>query len=112
METGGRRIYPPVYLFLTSLLFPRSIHRVRYRAERRTERAYAAEELVAELCAAFLCAEFSIDGDLRHAGYIASWIGLLKADARAFFTACSRAQAAADYLRRLALRDLQSATAS
>jgi antirestriction protein ArdC len=29
------------------------------------ERAYAAEELVAELCAAFLCAEFSIDGDWR-----------------------------------------------
>jgi len=69
------------------------------------ERAYAAEELVAELCAAFLCAEFSIDGDLRHAGYIASWIGLLKTDSRAFFTACSKAQGAADYLRELALRD-------
>ena len=69
------------------------------------ERAYAAEELVAELCAAFLCAEFSIDGDLRHAGYIQSWIGLLKADSRAFFTACSKAQAAADYLRGIALRD-------
>lgn len=69
------------------------------------ERAYAAEELVAELCAAFLCAEFSIDGDLRHAGYIQTWIGLLKADDRAFFTACSRAQAAADYLRGLALAE-------
>jgi antirestriction protein ArdC len=69
------------------------------------DRAYAAEELVAELCAAFLCAEFSIDGDMRHAGYIQSWIGLLKHDCRAFFTACSKAQAAADYLRGLALRD-------
>jgi antirestriction protein ArdC len=67
------------------------------------ERAYAAEELIAELCSAFLCAEFSIDGDLRHAGYIENWIGLLKSDTRAFFTACSKAQAAADYLRRLAL---------
>jgi antirestriction protein ArdC len=67
------------------------------------ERAYAAEELVAELCSAFLCAEFSIDGDLRHAGYMENWIGLLKADTRAFFTACSKAQAAADFLRRLAL---------
>jgi antirestriction protein ArdC len=76
------------------------------------ERAYAAEELVAELCAAFLCAEFGIDGDLRHAGYIASWISLLKADSRAFFTACSKAQAAADYLRGVALRDLQPATAA
>jgi antirestriction protein ArdC len=76
------------------------------------ERAYAAEELVAELCAAFLCAEFSIDGDLRHAGYIQSWIGLLKADSRAFFTACSKAQAAADYLRELALRDQQQGEAA
>jgi antirestriction protein ArdC len=69
------------------------------------DRSYAAEELVAELCAAFLCAEFSIDGDMRHAGYIQSWIGLLKHDCRAFFAACSKAQAAADYLRGLALRD-------
>ena len=67
------------------------------------EKAYAAEELVAELCAAFLCAEFDLDGDLRHASYIQSWIRLLKDDNRAFFTACSKAQAAADYLRRLAL---------
>jgi antirestriction protein ArdC len=76
------------------------------------DRAYAAEELVAELCAAFLCAEFSIDGDLRHAGYIQTWIGLLKADNRAFFTACSRAQAAADYLRGLALGERQRAAAA
>jgi antirestriction protein ArdC len=69
------------------------------------DRSYAAEELVAELCAAFLCAEFSLDGNIRHAGYIQSWIGLLKHDCRAFFTACSKAQAAADYLRGLALRD-------
>jgi antirestriction protein ArdC len=52
-----------------------------------------------------------LDGDLRHAGYIASWIGLLKADKRAFFTACSKAQAAADYPRGLALRDQQLAAA-
>jgi antirestriction protein ArdC len=69
------------------------------------ERAYAAEELVAELCSAFFCAEFSIDGDLRHAGYIQNWIGLLKADSRAFLTACSKAQAAADFLRGMALAE-------
>ena len=66
---------------------------------------YAAEELVAELCAAFLCAEFGFDGDVRNAGYIASWIELLKADKRAFFTACSHASKAADYLRGLALAE-------
>jgi len=31
------------------------------------------------------------------------WIGLLKADKRAFFTACSQASKAADYQRGLAL---------
>jgi len=38
-----------------------------------------------------------------HAGYIATWIDLLKDDKRAFFTACNRASQAADYLRGLAL---------
>ena len=67
--------------------------------------AYAAEELIAELGAAFLAAEFSFDGDVRHAGYIANWITLLRQDKRAFFTAASKAQAAADYLRGLALAE-------
>jgi antirestriction protein ArdC len=64
-------------------------------------RNYAAEELIAELGAAFLCAEFGFDGDVRNAGYIASWIELLTADKRAFFTACSQASKAVDYLRGL-----------
>ncbi len=68
-------------------------------------RQYAAEELIAELGAAFLCAEFGFDGDFRSAGYIANWIELLKADKRAFFTACSQASKAADYLRGLALAE-------
>ena len=67
------------------------------------DQAYAAEELVAELTAAFLCAEFSINGEMRHAGYIKNWIALLKSDARAFFTAASKAQAAAQYMRDRAL---------
>jgi antirestriction protein ArdC len=71
------------------------------------ERAYAAEELIALSCSPLLCAEFSIDGDLRHAGYIQNWIGLLKADSRAFLAACGKAQAA-DFLRGLALSDQQS----
>ena len=74
-------------------------------------RAYAAEELVAELGAAFLSAEFGLDGDVRNAGYIARWIELLKADKRAFFTACSKASKAAEYLRGLALADLPAVAA-
>ena len=68
-------------------------------------RNYAGEELIAELGAAFLCAEFGFDGDLRHAGYIEHWIELLKADKRAFFTACSQGSKAADYLRGLVLAE-------
>lgn len=70
---------------------------------------YAAEELVAELTAAFLCAEFGFDGELQHASYIASWIKLLQSDKRAFFTAASAAQKAADYLRGKALADVAEA---
>jgi antirestriction protein ArdC len=71
--------------------------------KRFDSRAYAAEELVAEVGAAFLSAEIGFDGDVRNAGYIANWIDLLKSDKRAFFTACSKASQAADYLRGLAL---------
>lgn len=69
------------------------------------DQSYAAEELVAELSAAFLCAEFGFDGDLRHAGYIAHWIKLLQSDSRAFCMAAARAQKAADHLRGLALAE-------
>lgn len=60
---------------------------------------YAAEELVAELTAAFLCAGLDIKGELKHAEYIASWIKLLKDDARAIFTASNKASQAAEYLK-------------
>lgn len=63
--------------------------------------AYAAEELIAELSAAFLCAEYQIDGELRHAGYIASWLRVLKNDNKAVFKAAALAQKAADYIKAL-----------
>lgn len=62
-------------------------------------KAYAAEEMIAELGAAFLCAHLGIEGQLRHADYIASWIELLKDDPRAIFTAASKAGQAATFLR-------------
>jgi len=78
----------------------------RQFGKRFGDKAYAAEELVAELTSAFLCAEFDIDGRLQHADYVANWIALLKDDARAFFTAASAAQKAADFLRQAALQDI------
>lgn len=59
---------------------------------------YAFEELVAELGAAFLCSTHGITGDLRHAGYIESWLKALKNDNKAIFKASGLAQAAADYV--------------
>jgi antirestriction protein ArdC len=61
--------------------------------------AYAAEELIAELGAAFLCAHLEVQGQLRHADYLASWLAILKKDNRAIFTAASKASQAVDYLR-------------
>ena len=63
----------------------------------RTE-AYAGEELVTELTAAYLCALLSIPGQLRHAEYLGQWITLLTADAKAIFTAAGKATEAAQYL--------------
>ena len=64
--------------------------------------AYAFEELVAELTAAFLCAELEIPGHLQHPEYIANWIKVLKGDAKAIWTAGARATEAAAYLNRAA----------
>jgi antirestriction protein ArdC len=73
----------------------------RQLGQRFGDDAYAAEELIAEMGAAFLCAFCRIDGELRHAGYLASWLKVLRQDKRAIFVAATRAQQAADYLLRL-----------
>ena len=64
---------------------------------------YAIEELVAELGAAFLCADLDLTLEPRedHAAYIANWLDVLKADNRAIFTAASHAQRAADFINGL-----------
>jgi antirestriction protein ArdC len=62
--------------------------------------AYAVEELVAELGAAFLCADLAISAEPRedHASYIASWIKVLRNDNRAIFRAAALAEKAAGFL--------------
>lgn len=67
------------------------------------EKAYAMEELVAELGAAFLCADLDLSPEPRedHAAYIGKWIEVLKKDKRAIFAASSQAQRAAEYLNSL-----------
>jgi antirestriction protein ArdC len=64
---------------------------------------YAIEELVAELGAAFLCADLDLTLEPRedHAAYLANWLDVLKADSRAIFAAASHAQRAADFINGL-----------
>lgn len=62
---------------------------------------YAVEELVAEIGAAFLCADLGIANEPRpdHAAYVASWLEVLNDDRRAIFTAAARANDATAYLQ-------------
>ncbi|MDN3544036.1 zincin-like metallopeptidase domain-containing protein [Kinneretia asaccharophila] len=75
----------------------------RQFGQRFGDRAYAVEELVAELGAAFVCARLNVSAEPRddHAAYLAEWLAVLKADKRALFTAAAHAQRAADYLHEL-----------
>lgn len=72
----------------------------RQQGKRFGDNAYAAEELIAELGAAFVCAHLGLSTEPQpdHAQYINSWLRVLKADNRAIFTAASKAQQAADFL--------------
>jgi antirestriction protein ArdC len=67
------------------------------------DEGYAAEELVAELGSAFLCADLGLTPEPRedHASYIENWLRVLKNDKRAIFTAAGYAEAAATFLHGL-----------
>ena len=64
------------------------------------DEGYAREELVAELGAAFLCADLALTPEpgTDHAAYIQSWLKVLQGDKRAIFSAAAHAQKAADFL--------------
>ncbi len=65
------------------------------------DEAYAMEELVAELGAAFLCAEVGILPQTRadHAHYLAHWVRVLRSDRKAIFTAAAAASKAAAFIK-------------
>ena len=66
--------------------------------------SYAFEELVAELAAAYLCADLGVAAEPRedHASYIACWIKALKSDPKAIFKAAALAEKAVEFLHRQA----------
>ncbi|HZV69848.1 MAG TPA: zincin-like metallopeptidase domain-containing protein [Saprospiraceae bacterium] len=60
---------------------------------------YAKEELIAELCSAFLCADLGFSlGITNSAAYIQDWIRVLKADSRFIFKAIRGAEEASNYI--------------
>jgi antirestriction protein ArdC len=119
---GGRAYYsqegdyiqmPPIESFrnaesFVATLAHESVHRTKHPSRLNRDfgrkvwgdEGYAREELVAELGAAFLCADLEITPEVQedHASYIATWLAVLKSDNRAIFQAASHAQRAADYL--------------
>lgn len=74
------------------------------------DEGYAAEELVAELGAAFLCSDLAITPEVRedHAAYIGHWLTVLKNDKRAIFSAAAHAQRAADFLHAFSKNAVQA----
>jgi antirestriction protein ArdC len=83
----------------------------RELGKRFGDNAYAMEELVAELTAAFVCSHLGLSSEPRadHAEYIASWLKVLKADKRAIFTAASKAQQATDFMVQMSGRTVEVA---
>jgi antirestriction protein ArdC len=128
LRQGGNRAYyapgsdhiqmPPFAAFVENVAYYSTLAHEHTHWTARSERcdrqlgkrfgdsAYAAEELIAELGAAFVCAHLGLSTEPRedHAEYIQSWLKVLRADKRAIFTAASKAQQAADYLNTRAER--------
>ena len=74
-------------------------HRLdRTKGKRFGDTAYAFEELIAELGSAFLCEKYAVKGDIRHEGYIQSWLKALKNDNKMIFSASAYAQKSTDYI--------------
>jgi antirestriction protein ArdC len=72
-------------------------HRLARVQKPHPDPAYAFEELVAELGAAFFGAKFNLPGIIRHASYIKFWRDVLLADKTAIRRAATQAMAAVNY---------------
>jgi antirestriction protein ArdC len=79
-------------------------HRLnRTKGKRFGDREYAFEELVAELGACFLAAEFEQDVEEPSTAYLENWIKVLEQHENMLASAASEASRAHEYLRELAL---------
>lgn len=74
---------------------------------------YSREELVAEMTAAFLCAECGLEPAVieNSAAYISGWLGKLRKDNTLVVAAGGQAQRAADWIRGVMPEDVSAAAA-
>jgi antirestriction protein ArdC len=108
-ETGPAEVNYYAILLHELTHWSGATHRLgREFGKRFGDEAYAFEELVAELGAAFMCAVFRISTEPRpdHAAYVSSWLKVLNRDPKAIFTAASKAQEAFSYLAYLAEKNV------
>ncbi len=77
-------------------------HKSRCDRKPYGDRPKAHEEIVAELSASFLCAEFGFPcvGRKDHAEYIKNWLGEMKKDNKFIFKAASEARKAVEFLKK------------
>lgn len=73
----------------------------RVFGKRFGDKAYAFEELIAEVGNAIICGDLGLPTDLHdsHASYLDSWLKVLRADRTAIFLAASKAEQAFGFLR-------------
>ena len=65
---------------------------------KKGSKAYAFEELVAEISASFICCHFGFEYSTQHSTYVKTWLEVLKEDKKAIFKASSQAQKATEFI--------------
>ncbi|MEO1194221.1 MAG: zincin-like metallopeptidase domain-containing protein [Pseudomonadota bacterium] len=75
------------------------IPKIRTGRPAHWRKAYAFEELVAEIGNCMLCAQIGVEPEFdQSAAYVEGWLEAMKEDSRAIFRAASEAQKAVDYI--------------
>ena len=70
----------------------------RPKGNKKGSKAYAFEELIAEISASFICCHLGFKYSTQHSAYVKSWLKVLKEDKQAIFRASSKAQKATEFI--------------
>lgn len=70
----------------------------RKKGNKKGSKAYAFEELIAEISASFICCHLGFKYSTQHSTYIKHYLEVLKKDKQAIFKAASKAQKATEFI--------------